>query len=254
MASIADIQVLLTNENKKLKEDLGKDILQQVGKLIDQKLEAHEEKVMREIRALQTRTEALEKGGSGVQAHVMSPAAAKRARSEPRTEPQKHELKPVVVLTGFPYNSRKKELEGFVKALLEQREEWKNLISFAPAVRTSMVMVKVQSREEVFEFIRNWKDLDVSFKGKPIRARGDKTPEQRTGNSRIYKMSEYLKTVFIDHDVDPDFKNFGVWVGDWEVVKWDPQGGTFNWAEETLNKAGITIDRAEAEKAATKQA
>ena len=63
-------------------------------------------------------------------------------------------------------------------------------------------------------------------------------------------MSEHLKRVFIDKDVDPDFKNFSVWIGEWEVVKWDPQAEQFNWAEEPLTKAGITIDRAEAERSA----
>ena len=40
MASIKEIQELLVSENKKLKDDLGKDITQQVGNLIDKKLEA----------------------------------------------------------------------------------------------------------------------------------------------------------------------------------------------------------------------
>ena len=253
MASIHDIQELLTKENKKLKEDLGKEIMQQVGNLIDKRLEVHEEKVMSQIRALQARTEALEKGGYTDQAPAIGSAAAKRARSEPRTGPQKHVVKPVVVLNGFPYNSRKKELEEFVRAELDKRDEWKHLICFAPGVRTSMVMVKVGSKDEVFEFIHIWKSLDVSFKGKPIRARADKTPEQRTGNSRIYRMSEYLKGVVIDKDVDPDFKNFSVWIGDQEVVKWDPQAGRFNWMEDPINKAGVEIDRVAAETSAAAQ-
>ena len=254
MASIDQIQALLTNENKKLKEDLGKEIMQSVGKLIDQKLEAHEEKVMREIRALQARTETLEKGGIGDQAQAAGPAAAKRARSEPRTVSQKHELKPLVVLTGFPFNSRKQELEGFIRTQLDQREEWKHLIAFAPGVRASAVMIKVKSKDEMFDFIQKWKDLDISFKEKPIRARADKTPEQRMGNSRIYRMNEYLKGVFTDKDVDPDFKRSSVWIGDGEVVKWDPQADMFKWEEETLTEAGIEIDRAEAEKFASTRA
>ena len=40
MASIEQIQALLEKENKKLKEDLGKEIMQQVGPLIHKRLEA----------------------------------------------------------------------------------------------------------------------------------------------------------------------------------------------------------------------
>ena len=251
MASVEEIQELLVSENKNIKEDLGKEIMQQVGNLIDKKLEAHDAKAMKEIQALQARAEALEKGGTGAQAQMIGPAAAKRARSEPRTATQKHELRPMVVLTGLPFNSRKQEMEAFVKAQLAQREEWKHFIAFAPAVRTSSVIVKVKSKDDVFEFIQQWKDADISFKEKSIRARADKTPEQRKGNSRIYRMAEHLKGIFIDKDVDPDFKRLSVWVGDFEVVKWDPQVESFGWEEENINKAGVTVDRDIAERAAS---
>ena len=253
MASIEQIQELLARENKKLKEDLGKEIIQQVGPLIDKRLEAHEEKMMKEIRALQARAEALEKGVASEGSHVIGTAGVKRARSEPRTVAQKHELKPVVVLTGFPYNSRKQELEAFVRAQLDEREEWKTFIAFAPGVRASAVMVKMGSKEEMYEFIQKWKNLDISFKGKTIRARTDKTPEQRTGNKNTFKTSEHLKGVFVDKYVDPDFKNFSVCVGDFEVVKWDPQAQRFNWQEEDIKKAGLTIDRDSAERFAAEE-
>ena len=247
MACIEQIQALLETENKKLKEDLGKEIMQQVGPLIDKRLEAHEERMMKEIRALQARTEVLEK-----EAHATGPAAVKRARSEPRTAPlnKKHEVKPVVVLTGFPFNSRKQELEGFVKAQLDEHEEWKDFIPFAPGVRASVVMVKLSSKEDVFEFIHKWKNLGISFKDKAIRARADKTPEQRKSNAMIYNMSNHLKEVLADKHVDPDFKRMSTWVGEWEVVRWDPQVGSFHWVEEDILKAGVTIDRDYAEKCA----
>ena len=108
-------------------------------------------------------------------------------------------------------------------------------------------MVKVRSKEEMYEFIQKWKNLDISFKGKTIRARTDKTPEQRMGNKKTFKMSEHSKGVFIDKCVDLDFKHFSVWVGDCEVVKWDPQAARLNWQEEDINKAGLTIDRDSAE-------
>ena len=250
MASIDAIQQLLKTENRKLKEELSKDIMQQVGNLIDKRLEAHEEKVMGELRALQARTEALEKGRSAVVLSSAGPAAAKRARSEPRPGPQKHELKPLVVLTGFPFNSRKKDVEAFVTAQLAGHEEWEHLTPFAPAVRTSVGMIKMRSKEEVFDFIQFWKELDITFKDFKIRARADKTPEQRKANSKIYKMSEFLKGLFQDKDVDPDFRYSSVWVGDGEVVKYDPQADKYIWEEEGIQKAGVTIDRDAAEQGA----
>ena len=251
MASIDQIQVLLTKENQKLKTDLGAEIMKQVGVLLDTRLEAHEAKIMNEIRALQERTKALEAKGSNEEGVVTGAVAAKRARSEPRTAPGKHELKPVVVLTGFPFNSRKKELEEFVRNRLAEQEEWRNLIAFAPSVRSSVVMVKMRSRDEVFEFIRSWKESSIRFKDRDIRARADKTPEQRTANSKIYKMAEHLKGVMIDKDVDPDFKNSSVWVGEGEVVKWVPQEERFSWSKDGISKAGVTIDHAEAERCVT---
>ena len=250
MATIDQIQTLLTDENKKLKEALGKEIMHQVGALIDKRLDADEEKIMKEIRSLQARTDALEKTSAFEESQAPGPAAAKRARSEPRTAPPKHELKPVVVLTGFPFNSRKQELEGFVKAQLAGQEAWGHLMPFAPYVRSSVVMVRVKSKEEMFEFIHFWKDLHITFKDRSIRARTDKTPEQRKSNSMIYKMSERLKGLLVDKDVDPDFKNTSVWVGDGEVVRWDPQAGKFSWLDEGIAKAGVSIDRQEAEKCA----
>ena len=102
------------------------------------------ERLMGEFRTLQARTEALEKGRSAVVVSTTGPAAAKRARSEPRRGPQKRELKPLVVLTGLPFNSRKKDVDAVVKPQLAEHEEWEHLTPFALAVRTSGVMIKVQ--------------------------------------------------------------------------------------------------------------
>ena len=243
MASIDQIQALLTKENAKLKDGLGAEIMKQVGVLLDNRLEAHEAKIMTEIRALQKRTEALETKCASDEASVAGTANAKRARSEPWPAPVKHELKPVVVLTGFPFNSRKQELESFVKSKLKDMEQWSHLTPFAPGVRASSVLVKVRSRDEVFEFIQHWKDTGFEYKGKAIRARADKTPEQRKANSKIYKMAEHLKTAFIDRDVDADFKRSSVWLGEWEVVRWDTSGENFQWIDDQIVKSGATIDR-----------
>ena len=83
MAGIEQIQALLIAENKKLKEDLGSEIIKQVGGLLDTRLEAHEAKLMAEIRALQKRTESLENGNKAEEGLIAGTATAKRAWSEP---------------------------------------------------------------------------------------------------------------------------------------------------------------------------
>ena len=140
MATVDQIQNLLSQENKKLKDELEVSIMKQVGALLDSRLEAHEAKMMAEIRAVQKRTQSLENGKKAEEGLITGTATAKRARSEPRTAVVKHELKPVVVLAGFPFNSRKKELEGFVGAELKQRDEWKHLVPFAPNVRLADIL------------------------------------------------------------------------------------------------------------------
>ena len=249
MATIQEIQNLLVQENKKLKEDLGSEIMNQVGVLLDRRLEAHEAKLLGQIQALQKRTEALEAKGVNEEGTTAGAAAAKRARSEPRTVAAKHELKPVVVLTGFPFNSRKKDLEAFVGGKLKEREDWKHLGAFAPSVRSSVVMVKMRSMDEVFDFIRLWKDSDIKFKDNPIRARADKTPEQRKANSKIYKVSQYLKELCPGKEVDPDFKRASVWIDEWQVVKLDGSADQYQWTDDNIQKAGVNIDREQAEKA-----
>jgi hypothetical protein len=132
----------------------------------------------------------------------------------------------------------------------EWEEDFKSLSPFAPNVRSSVVMIKMTSKEDVFEFIAKWKESDIIFKGRAIRATTDKPPEQRKANAKIYNMTGHLKSVFIDKEVDADFRNASVWLGDWEVVKWDIQAEAFKWIEDGMSKAGVVVDRAEAEKKA----
>ena len=127
-------------------------------------------------------------------------------------------------------------------------EGWKSLKPFAPGVRSSIVMVKLSSRDEMFGFIRDWKDEEFKYKEHVIRARADKTPEQRKANAKIYNISEYLNSKFMDKEFDSEFKNAPVWLGDGEVVKWDSDSESFLWQEDVINKAGVVIDREEAEK------
>ena len=199
---------------------------------------------MKAIQELRSRTEALEKNGS-IQ---VQGCAAKRARSEPRVHVGQHEMKPVVVLAGFPEKARKKDIEAFMKDQLKTREEWKDLVAFAPNIRSSIAMIKVESKDEVFDFIRKWKVDEHEYKDRKIRARADKPPEQRKANGKIYSMAEHLRSTFVQTDVDADFKNGSVWLGDHEVVKWDMDTESFSWLEDGVQKCGVVIDRTEAEK------
>ena len=34
-----------------------------------------------------------------------------------------------------------------------------------------------------------------------------------------------------------------VWLGEWEVVRWDTSGENFQWIDDQIVKSGATIDR-----------
>ena len=111
-------------------------------------------------------------------------------------------------------------------------------------------MIKVDSKDEVFDFIRKWKPLETEYKKQTIKARGDKPPEQRKSNGKIYGMAQHLRETLVDKEkeIDADFKNSSVWIGDFEIVKWDMQSESFQWFDDALNSAGVVVDRVAAEK------
>ena len=86
MASLSDIQRVIEEGNRKLKEETSNDIEKKICAMIqtsiDVKLKQHEEKLIGEIRALQQRTSALDTQMSSAQSSPV-PVATKRARSEP---------------------------------------------------------------------------------------------------------------------------------------------------------------------------
>ena len=50
------------------------------------------------------------------------------------------------------------------------------------------------------------------------------------------------------HDAtDADFKRASVWIGDYEVVKWDMESEKFVWDDAAISSSGIMIDKDEAE-------
>ena len=117
-------------------------------------------------------------------------------------------------------------------------------------MRTSVVLTRVASKDEVFDFIRKWKTAEPLFNGHTIHARADKPPEQRKANAKVFKITAALREVFIDKDIDPDYKNHSVWLGDFEVVKWDMEGETYFWLDEGIAGAGVQVDRQDIEKRA----
>ncbi|CAK0800469.1 unnamed protein product [Prorocentrum cordatum] len=255
MATAEEIRSIIGEANKALRADVAKDILEKVGTLInetvDKRLKDHEEKIMKELQTLKTRTEALENMSRVDNSTGASwGGGSKRARSEPPQHSRaQHETKPVVVLTGFPANSRKADIESFLKCELGKVEEWKGLHVFAPNVRSTVAMVRVHSKDAVFDFISKWKPMNIEYKGSAIRARADKTPEQRRSNAKIYQMAEYLKKTFIDKDIDADYKQAAVWVKDWKLVEWDRDASDFVWDDGAISSSGLTVDKLKAEEA-----
>ena len=136
---------------------------------------------------------------------------------------------------------------------MKQRDEWKQLVPFAPNVCLSVVMIRMKSQDEVVEFIQCWKGWGIEFKGHPIRARADKSPDQRKANSNIYTMTQHLKGVFVGKEVDADFKHSSVWIDDCEVAKWDTDAAKFKWMDEDIQKAGLVFNKEEAENALRQQ-
>lgn len=173
--------------------------------------------------------------------------ASVRSASAPASA-QRSDGKAVVVLKGFPHGSRKQEIEGYMKEALQARDDWRELHAFAPNVRSSIALIKMESEHEVKQFIRAWKNLPGSkFKGNAIRATADKPPEQRKANAKVYSMSVYLRSKIANKDVDADFKRASVWVGDAEVVKWDIESDIFRWMDDAVENLGGHIDKKEAE-------
>lgn len=175
--------------------------------------------------------------------------SAARSSSAPASTKHTH-AKPVIVLKGFPTGSRKKEIESFMKDMLALREEWKDLTAFAPNVRSSIALIRVDSNQEVRDFIRLWKDQNddvTQFKGHVIRASVDKPPEKRKANDRVYNLASYLQSKMVDKDVDADFKNASVWLGDSQIATWDVDTETFLWKDDIIQSAGLQVDKVEAE-------
>ena len=181
--SLADIQKLIEDGNRKLREDMAKDFTDKIKEVvqstIDLRLNEHEERLMAEIRALKDRTSTLETK-MAEEPKVPSGNAWKRPRSEPPGggKSQHTQDSQTAVLTGFPKNSRKKDIEEFLKQKLSGREEWKGYKGYAPNVRGTVGMIKMNTKPEVNKFINQWNSQLQEFNDEHlIRARFEKARE-----------------------------------------------------------------------------
>ena len=260
-ASIEQIAELIQKGNADLHQTICKELKEQLMEVLDntitEKLKVHEEKFMAELLKLRVRQDALEKSlGASDPWHRAAAGvgggrggAAKRARSEPR-RPEADQTKPVVVLAGFPWDSRKKDIDAWVKEQLAARPEWADLVGFAPGVRSSLALIKTSCQEDVWDFVMRWKNEEHIYKGVAIRARSDKSKEQRETNGRVWGMLKYLETKFPKTEFDPDYKGASVWIPAGKVVSWEPDSKDYIWNEGLLKEQAMEVDEEEAKKAA----
>ena len=137
-------------------------------------------------------------------------------------------------------NSRRTEIEAFVGTAMADMPEWRGCQYFAPAVRTSVALVRLPSQDEVYEFIKQWKEMAPVFKTHLIRARADKTPQQRKANAKLYAMAIHMRTLVANGMVvDPDWKHGKVWVEDWPVVQWRQDPERWEWNMEAMTGARL---------------
>ena len=256
MASIEEIRSAIAEGNKQLRQEVQHDIEKQVAALIkntvDERFKEHEERIFAQIKAVQDRASVLEAqmaGGAQAQGN-----AWKRYRSEPKSFGNKDETK-CAVLTGFPKNLRKSDIETFVKNQLAATEQWANLKCYAPNIRGTVCIIKLESRSEVTKFVNEWKDEDIKYRNEhSIRARFERPPEKRKSNSKIYLMTEYLNMNHKGIDFDPDFKHGCVWMGEiGSVVSWSTDDGAFQWDDTVMKSGGINVDRVRAEEHTQRQ-
>ena len=226
MATISEIQTLLQKENANLQtcKELNKDVMSEVTKdvdgVIEKKLKAQEERLLREIQNMQTKAEndtssfkdqmadirerlnLFEKSGGELRMSQPVGTAAKRARSAPVRKTGEI----TVVMCGFPDLSRKMEIEAFMKESLDKLPQWKGIQAFAPNVRGRIAFAKLSSDQAAKAFMNDWKAQKFVFKGSAIRARDDKLPEKRQSDGKIYAVHEYLVKHHIGEEFDKDFQ------------------------------------------------
>eukprot|EP00969_Alexandrium_andersonii_P089400 3946187-Alexandrium_andersonii.AAC.1 len=113
------------------------------------------------VDGLVSRLERVESASAGLEPAAIG-SAAKRARSAPHAaqEPRGSgdtSRKPCVVLCGFPKATKKKEIEEWAEQQLQHRSEWRDLKAFAPNVRGTIGLIRMETKQDVLSFIDAWK-------------------------------------------------------------------------------------------------
>ena len=179
-------------------------------------------------------------------ARPVGSGAAHRVNSVPVMETNRSSKHgPAVVVTGFPRDSKKKIVEEFVKEAIEGMPDFKHLKCFAPGVRTSMAIVRVSSNEEGFAFCKAFKDNEIDFQGARLRARGDKTADERKRNRNVYNMTDYFNKHF-EGNFEADYRRGIVWADEGRIATWNTDSSVFDWSDDLLQSAGYKVDKAEA--------
>jgi hypothetical protein len=232
---------------------------------IEERLKSQEDKFMKELRRLSEEREKEAKSinecikdlsgrlnliemNSKTEPVRLDRGASKRARS--CTSTPNSAQRPCAVLCGFPRNSRKHDIEKFVKEQLQRLHRWKDVDAFAPGVRSSCAIVRFVTHEDVQKFIGDWKGLDAKYNGDvEIKAKNDEPPQKRKSKSMIYQIKQYLVSNHGGVEFDHDYKNDCVWHGDKAIVKWSIDAEMFVWDDEAA--ASINIDKEAAVRSAS---
>ena len=115
-------------------------------------------------------------------------------------------------------------------------------------------MIRVKGTDEVEDFINGWRTTTHKYnESREIRARKEKSPEQRKSNAKIYLMTEFVRNTFPDVEVETDYKNATVWLDSGALVSWDMHNEKFSWDKEVIRISGLTIDKSKAEEHATRK-
>eukprot|EP00975_Prorocentrum_lima_P063177 12889961-Prorocentrum_lima.AAC.1 len=84
---------------------------------------------------------------------------------------------------------------------------------FAPNVRGSVGLIKMQSRQDMHDLVKKWKQQDHIYADEhDIRAKPDKPLEMRRAHAKIYQVTQAIKEavgVVRAGEVDSDFRKLG---------------------------------------------
>eukprot|EP00975_Prorocentrum_lima_P037008 7789914-Prorocentrum_lima.AAC.1 len=72
---------------------------------------------------------------------------------------------------------------------MKDQPDWEGLSATSPDIRSTICLLKMSSRDEVYKLLNMWIWGSHVFKGNTIRAKADRPPEQRKANAKIYLLT-----------------------------------------------------------------